>query len=156
MAWPASAAAEVAGAAGTAGAAAAVGIASGLAAGAIPVSAGNAGEDAPNAAWRHPLQSVAHPPESHTSVTPAHTEACSTVGSSTPAKSGVDLPNHTGHATRCGADQPGACQSGALDVKHVRAPGLVIISTELGTTSAVRMGARIVACAECSHKVSMV
>ncbi len=99
MAWPASAAAEVAGAAGAAGAAAAAGIASGLAAGAIPVSAGNAGEDAPNAAWRHPLQSVAHPPESHTSVTPAHTEPRSTVGSSTPAKSGVELPNHTGHAS---------------------------------------------------------
>jgi len=80
-------------------AAGAAGALSGLAAGAIPISAGNAGEDALNAAWRHASHAVAHPPESHVSVTPAHTEPRSTVGSITPAKSGVELPNHTGHAT---------------------------------------------------------
>ncbi len=97
--WTGSAASDVAGAAGALGAAAVAGAASGLAAGAIPISAGNAGEDAPNAAWRHASHAVAHPPESNTSVTPARTEPRSTVGSSTPAKSGVELPNHTGHAS---------------------------------------------------------
>jgi len=97
--WTGSAASDVAGAAGALGAAAVAGAASGLAAGAIPISAGNAGEDAPNAAWRHASHAVAHPPESNTSVTPARTE---------PHRSCI----------RTAAGQPSPCFSGARDIGH--------------------------------------